>query len=264
MLSGDISEAGWLRLGNDVTFIARGLHKTSIQTNGLRVKSINGDFLINPAKTTDQPETIGTVDLVLCCVKSWQVKEIADQIKPLINADTVIITIQNGVEAHTTLAHLIGGEHILPGLCKMIGFVEAPGIISHAGIDPYLSFGELDGSRSPRLDKLARLFTGVQGVTINPSADILQELWLKFMIIAPWSGMGALTRSPIGIFRQVQQTRELLKMSMQEVFEVARAHGVKLESAAVESTMAFIDKAPGGWYGLNAERHHGRTAIRAA
>ncbi len=238
-LGGRLAQAG-----NDVTFIARGAHLKSIQSDGLRVRSINGDFSIDPAKTTDHPETIGTVDLILCCVKSWQVKEIADQIKPLIKSDTIIIPIQNGVEAHTTLSNSIGGNHILPGLCKMISLVEAPGVISHIGIDPYLSFGEFDGSPSLRLDKLAKLFTDVKGVTINPSVNILQELWLKFMIIAPWSGMGALTRSPVGIFRRVQQTRELLKNSIQEVFDVAQANGVNLDANAVKSTIDFIDSVP--------------------
>ena len=238
-LGGRLAQAG-----NDVTFIARGAHKESIQSGGLRVKSINGDFSINPAKSTDDPQTIGSVDLVLCSVKSWQVKEIANQIKPLISSDTIIIPIQNGVEAHTTLSASIDGKHVLPGLCQMISLIEAPGVISHTGIDPYLAFGEVDGSTSPRLEKLAKLFAAVEGVRVNPSMNILEELWLKFMFIAPWSGMGALTRSPVGIVRQVQQTREMLVRSIQEVFEVAQANGVKLDAAAVNSTLAFIDKVP--------------------
>ena len=238
-LGGRLAQAG-----NDVTFIARGAHKKSIQSRGLTVKSINGDFSIDPAKTTDDPGTVGSVDLVLCSVKSWQVKEIANHLKPLMQSDTIIIPIQNGVEAHTTLADFVDGKHILPGLCQMISLVEAPGVISHTGIDPYLAFGELDGSKSPRLEKLVKLFAAVKGVRINPSVNILQELWLKFMIIAPWSGMGALTRSPVGTFRQLQQTREMLVRSVEEVFEVAQAHGVKLGAAAVSSTIEFIDKVP--------------------
>ena len=238
-LGGRLAQAG-----NDVTFIARGAHKKSIQSRGLQVKSISGDFTIDPAKATDDPQTIGSVDLVLCSVKSWQVNEIANKIRPLMKSDTIIIPIQNGVQAHTTLSAFIDGKHILPGLCQMISLVEAPGVICHSGIDPYLSFGELDCSKSPRLENLVKLFAAVKGVRINPSVNILKELWLKFMIIAPWSGLGALTRSPVGIFRQVQQTREMLVASIQEVFEVAQANGVKLDAAAVNSTLDFIDKVP--------------------
>jgi len=230
--------------GNDVTFIARGAHLKAIQSNGLQVKSISGDFSINPAQATDHTERVGAVDLILCCVKSWQVAEITDQLEPLVGPDTTIVPLQNGVESHTILSHSIGNKHVLPGLCKMISLVEGPGIISHIGIDPYLSIGELDGSTSQRLEEILQLFTDAKGVTINGSADIIRELWMKFMFIAPWSGIGAITRSPVGIVREVQQTRDLLLQSIREVFEVAQANGVKLAENAVDATMDFIDNVP--------------------
>ncbi len=230
--------------GNDVTFIARGSHLKAIQSGGLRVKSILGDFTIKPAQATDRTEKVGAVDLVLCCVKSWQVAAITDQLKPLVGSDTTIVPLQNGIEAHTILSESIGRRHVLPGLCKMISLVEGPGIISHKGIDPYLSIGEMDGSRSRRLEKIVQLFTDVKGVTINDSNNIISDLWMKFMIIAPWSGVGAVTRSPVGIFREVQQTRDLLLESIREVFAVGQANGVNLAENAVEATMAFIDTVP--------------------
>lgn len=230
--------------GNDVTFIARGAHLQAIQSGGLKVNSIKGDFSIHPAQATDRPESVGAVDLILCGVKSWQVVEITDQIKPLVGPDTSIITLQNGVESHTILSDAIGAKHVLPGVCKMISLVEGPGIISHKGIDPYLSIGELDGSSSQRLEKISQLFSTVKGVTINISIDILQELWLKFMIIAPWSGVGALTRAPVGVFRSVSETRELLQQSIQEVYEVGKAYAINLPENAVDKMMEFIDSAP--------------------
>ncbi|MEJ2058232.1 MAG: 2-dehydropantoate 2-reductase, partial [Desulfofustis sp.] len=163
--------------GHDVTFIARGAHLRAIQSDGLKVNSIKGDFSIQPAKATDRPETVGAVDLILCGVKSWQVAEIADQLKPLVSSDTTIITLQNGIESHAILSEAIGAKHVLPGMCQMISLVEGPGIISHKGIDPYLSIGELDGSSSQRLREISQLFSQVEGVTINASPDILQELW---------------------------------------------------------------------------------------
>lgn len=230
--------------GNDVTFIARKKHLEAIVANGLRVKSINGDFLVNPAKATDQPREIGTVDLVLCCVKSWQVSEVADEIRQLVGPETVVMPVQNGVEAHTTLARDLGAKNIVPGLCKMICMVEAPGLVCHAGIDPYLAFGELDGHLSSRVNEIAKLFAGTRGLTVNATKNILQELWLKFMIIAPWSGLGALTRSPIGVFRGQAETRDLLLKSVREVFDVARAIGVDISEESVTSTIDFMDQAP--------------------
>ena len=230
--------------GHDVTFIARGAHLQAIQSAGLKVNSIKGDFSIHPAQATDRPETIGAVDLILCGVKSWQVAEIADKLKPLIGPATIIITLQNGVESHTILSDAIGATHVLPGMCQMICLVEGPGVISHKGIDPYLSIGELDGSSSQRLAEMSTLFSEVEGMTINSSTDILQELWLKFMIIAPWSGIGAVTRAPVGVFRTVPETRELLHQSIQEVYAVGKAHGVNLPENGVARTIEFIDNVP--------------------
>ena len=232
------------QVGHDVTFIARGAHLQAIQSDGLQVNSIKGDFSIQPAQATDRPDTIGAVDLIFCGVKSWQVAEIADHLKPLIGNNTTIITLQNGVESHTILSDAIGATHILPGMCQMISLVEGPGIISHKGIDPYLSIGELDGSSSQRLVEISDLFRKVEGVTINTSTDILQELWLKFMIIAPWSGVGAITRAPVGVFRTIPETRELLLQSIQEVYAVGKEHGVNLPDNAVDKTIEFIDKVP--------------------
>lgn len=230
--------------GHNVIFIARGAHLQAIQAGGLKVNSIKGDFSIHPAQATDRPEEIGAVDLILCGVKSWQVLEVVDQLRPLIGPDTSIVTLQNGVESHTILSDAIGAMHVLPGMCQMICLVEGPGIISHKGVDPYLSIGELDGSSSQRLAKISKLFSKVEGVTINTSSDILQELWLKFMIIAPWSGIGAVTRAPVGVFRTVPETRELLQQSIQEVYAVGKAHGVNLPENGVDRTLEFIDKVP--------------------
>ena len=230
--------------GHDVTFIARGAHLQAIQSAGLKVNSIKGDFSIYPAQATDRPETIGAVDLILCGVKSWQVAEITDQLKPLVDPATIIITLQNGVESHTILSDAIGSAHVLPGMCQMICLVEGPGVISHKGIDPYLSIGELDGSSSQRLAEMSTLFSKVEGMTINSSTDILQELWLKFMIIAPWSGVGAVTRAPVGVFRTVPETREMLHQSIQEVYAVSKAHGVNMPENGVARTIEFIDSVP--------------------
>lgn len=230
--------------GNDVTFVARKKHLAAIIANGLQVKSINGDFLVDPAKATDRPEEIGTVDLVLCCVKSWQVGEVVDEISLLVGPETVVMPIQNGVEAHTTLSKGIGAKSIVPGLCKMISMVEAPGVICHAGIEPYLSFGELNGDLSFRVDEVAKIFADTQGLTVNVSQNILEELWLKFMFIAPLSGLGALTRSPVGVFRSLNETRGLLLLAIREVLAVAQALGVDIGEKNVASTINFIDQLP--------------------
>jgi 2-dehydropantoate 2-reductase len=238
-LGGRLAQAG-----QAVSFIARGPQLGALVTDGLQVKSINGDFSIHPVNASDRPEDIGKVDLVLCCVKSWQVPKAADAIKSLIGPETVVIPIQNGVESHGILAQALGGEHVLPGLCRMISMVEGPGRIRHAGADPYLAFGELDGRSSRRTEKVAALFADARGLTVDVSKTIIPDLWKKFMLIASWSGLGAITRSPIGVIRSLPETRDMLTGSIREVFDVARGNGVALEEGVVAATIAFIDRLP--------------------
>jgi 2-dehydropantoate 2-reductase len=230
--------------GNEVIFIARGRHLEAIQTQGLRIESIGGDFSIRPAKATDDPGEIGVADLVLCCVKSWQVAQIAEAILPMVGPQTVVIPLQNGVEAHTTLARIVGAEHVVPGLCKIISMFVGPGHIRHMAAAPYLAFGETDGRSSPRTDEIARVFAGAKGMTVAVSQDISADLWKKFMLIAPWGGIGALTRSPVGVFRSLPETRDMLITAIREVLTVARANGVDVEESAVDATMGFLDSLP--------------------
>jgi len=230
--------------GNDVTFIARGSHLQAIAAHGLQVTSICGDFAVHPARATDQPERVGPVDVVLCCVKSWQVADAAEKMRPLIAPQTIVIPLQNGVEAHTVLSKTIDNRHILPGLCKLITKVAAPGQIHHMGADPYLAFGEVDGRLSDRARKVAEVFAGADGMSVHLSRDIFAQLWRKFMLIAPLSGMGAVTRMAIGVFRSLPETRAMLVDSIREVYAVAIANGVAIEEKAIGDTMDFIDQLP--------------------
>lgn len=247
--------------GNDVTFVARGKHLEAIKTNGLHVWSIKGDFSVQPAQATDSPAEIGTVDLVLCCVKSWQVAEVARDIGRLVGSETVIITVQNGVEAHTILSETVGVDHILPGVCRIISMIEAPGRIRHLAVDPYLAFGEMNGTISSRVEKIARMFEHSQGLTVHASNDIFSALWKKFMLIAPWGGVGALTRSPIGIIRSIPETRDLLLASIREVFAVALACGVRVEEKAIDAAMDFMDQlAPEATSSMQRDLIEGRKS----
>jgi 2-dehydropantoate 2-reductase len=230
--------------GHDVTFIARGRHLDAILANGLSVQSINGDFTIHPATATNRPDQVGPVDVVLCCVKSWQISEAAASMRSFIGPETVVIPLQNGVEAHTVLSDALGAGRVLPGLCKLITMIDGPGRIRHAGADPYLAFGEMDGRKSSRATSIAQAFSQSQGMRVHVSQNIFAQLWKKFMLIAPWGGIGALTRTAIGVIRSLPETRQMLMDSIREVHAVAQANGIGIEERAIGDTIGFIDKLP--------------------
>jgi 2-dehydropantoate 2-reductase len=230
--------------GEEVIFIARREHLRAIQTQGLRVDSVLGDFVVQPAQAMDDPAQIGAVDVVLVCVKAWQVAEAAQAIRPMVGPETFVVPLQNGVDAPGVLAAVLGAEHVLGGLCGLIAFVAGPGHIRHTGIEPFITFGELDNRQSERAEKLRQAFTRTKGVIVEVPPDIQAAMWRKFLLIATWSGVGAITRAPIGVLRRVPETRQLLEQSLQEILEVAGARSIALPADVVSQTLAFIDTIP--------------------
>jgi len=229
--------------GHDVTFIARGKHLEAIKSNGLRVESINGDFVISPAQATDDPSSVGHVDLVLVAVKAWQVPDVARAIRPMVGDYSTVLPLQNGVEAVPELVAELGNESIVGGLCKIISSIEEPGHIIHVGVEPYVVLGELDGSKSARVSGIYDAFKSA-GVNVETTQSIQTAIWEKFLFIASWSGVGAVTRAPVGMIRVNHATRDLLVRSMQEIATVATSQGVELTDDVIDKTMNFVDTLP--------------------
>ncbi|MDP2776630.1 MAG: 2-dehydropantoate 2-reductase [Anaerolineales bacterium] len=227
--------------GQDVTFIARGAHLAKITGSGLRVDSIGGDFLVNPAQATDSPQSIGRVDLVILATKAWQLDSVIEQMTPLMDEGTIILPLLNGMEHMDTLLAAFGREHVLGGLCRISAFVAAPGHIRHVGIQPFIALGELDNSKSTRVDSLREMFAALKGITVDIPADINAAMWEKFVFISGTSGVGAFTRQPIGEYRANPKTRTMLINAMEETAAVARARGIPLSENLVPDTMKRID-----------------------
>lgn len=227
--------------GLDVVFIVRGATLEALRTRGLRVDSIKGDFVIERPNATDDPATVGKVDAVFVTVKAWQIEEAATQIKPMIGDDTMVIPLENGIDAPDQLAAVLGREHVLGGLCGIVSFIAAPGHIRHTGADPFVMFGELDNRHTARVEQLRDecLRAGVQA---DIPSDIHHALWSKFVFIAPMSGIGAATRMSIGVWRSMPETRDLATRAIREIIALALARGVDLGGdAAAERTLARFD-----------------------
>jgi 2-dehydropantoate 2-reductase len=232
--------------GEEVVFIARGEHLRAIRERGLRVDSIKGDFVIQPAQATDDPAQAGVRDAIIVGVKTWQLPEAALAMRPMVGPETAVIPLLNGVEAAAELGAALGAEHVLGGLAQIISLIAGPGHIRHAGADPYIAFGEMDRSVSERVERLRQVFARCEGVTVEVPSDIQVALWRKFMFITAISGVGAVTRAPAGAMRSVPGTRALLEGAMREVVAVAHARGIALPDDAPEKAMAFIDNLPPG------------------
>ena len=144
--------------GNNVTFIARGKHLEAIQKNGLQLKSHKGDYLVKPANVSSTITDIKNIDLILVCVKTWQLSEVAEKIKPVLTENTMVISLLNGVENQDVLCSIIGKKHILAGLCLVVSKVEDYGLINHLSYEPTIVFGELNNEKTARALWLEKVF----------------------------------------------------------------------------------------------------------
>ena len=223
--------------GEDVTFIVRRPFDT------LRVDSVSGDFVVEHPRVTTDPATAGKVDAVLMCVKAWQLPEATRSIVPLIGEGTVVVPLENGMEAPEQIAAIVGREHAAAGLCGIIAFLVGPGHIRHAGAEPFVMCGELDNQPSERLQRLVDAFTRA-GVKAEIPPDIQRSMWSKFLFIVPTSALGAVTRMPIGAWRSVPETRELAARALRELIALAAARGASLPDDVFERTMERYDGMP--------------------
>jgi 2-dehydropantoate 2-reductase len=229
--------------GADVTFIARGAHLAAMKSEGLKVESPRGNTHLVPTRATDDPRSVGPVDVVLFCVKLWDVESAGAAIKPMVAANTAVIPLQNGVDAADRLASILGKQAVMGGVANISATIAEPGLIRQTGMVMRMVFGELDGSKSPRAEAFAALCgkAGIDGVL---STSILTELWMKFILLASNASIMALTRLPVGKLRDDPDIAPWFATAYEEVAAVGRAAGVALPADAVDKTLNFNRNAP--------------------
>ena len=231
--------------GIDTTFIVRGATLEALRTRGLRVDSVKGDFVLDRVQATADPSDVGPVDAVLLAVKAWQVAEAAKSLGPLLGPETMVVPLENGIDAPDVLSPIVGRERTLGGLCAIVSYIVEPGHIRHAAFDPLVMFGELDNSRTARVERLRDAFLQA-GVNAQVPEDIHHSMWTKFLFIAVMSGVGALTRVPVDVWRASPELRELTAAALREIVALAAARGVDLGDDAVEKTMQRYDGMAAG------------------
>jgi 2-dehydropantoate 2-reductase len=191
------------KAGKDVTFVARGAHLTAMRKNGLRIEGDRGETHIHPVQATDDAASIGVVDLVLFCVKLWDVETVGEQIRPMVGANTAVIPLQNGIAAAERLIPILGRAAVMGGTALVTGAIVWPGVVHQTGEFQRMTFGDLDGRRSARGERIRDLcqVAGFEGLL---SEDIERAIWEKFNMLVAHSAVTALTRLPIGRLRDAQ------------------------------------------------------------
>lgn len=225
--------------GANVSFIARGTHLTAMRENGLKVISPLGDFHLPHVTATDDPATIGTVDIVMFCVKLYDVEETCELIKPLIGQNTAVISFLNGIDSEDRMRVILGDRAVVGGTAQIPSNIAEPGVIEHKASLAALEFGELDGRDSKRLQDFYKICTdaGIQTFLVE---NIETHIWLKFAILVPFATACCLTRLPGKILIEEPVVQEIAVGAMKEVIALAQAKGVQLPPDALESRMALL------------------------
>ena len=246
--------------GESVVFVARGEHLKALRSRGLRLETPDKELLIQPIEATDDPATIQNADVVVIAVKAWQVSEAAQAIRSIVGPETLVLPLQNGVEASSQLSDVLGSRNVLAGLCGTLSWIVGPGHIKSVGGHNFIKFGELDNRRSERVERLRQAFAGA-GIKVEVPADIHKALWEKFILVTAFGGVGAISRAPIGVTRKVPETRRLLEQCIEEVVALAQRRGISMSQAAVADSLAFLDTlAPSGTTSLQRDIADGKPS----
>lgn len=228
-----------VRAGIDTHFLARGKHLRAILEEGLEVLADDWSFRVM-IHATAEPDEIGPVDLLLFCVKSYDTMEAGRLMAPMVEDDTIILSLQNGIDNIDKLIGLYGADRVIGGTAYIEAAIASPGVISHTGAPGRIVLGELSGKRTRRVDEIIDVFRQA-GIEAEASENIVEHLWSKFLFICAVHGVSTLSRAPLGLVLTHLPTKEMLEGVMREVESLARSKGVALPEGVVTDAMALAE-----------------------
>ena len=225
--------------GHDVFFIARGANLEAIKRNGLKLESVHGDLHLPKVNVTDDPATVGPVDIVLFAVKLWDTETAAEKARPLVGPNTRVITLQNGIDSVERVAPILGNDQTVGGATYIATVIGSPGVIKHTSQFAKMRFGRADKKADARLQAFVDAGKAAK-IDIDISPDIERERWEKFVFLTAMSGSTAALRSPIGPIAADPELRGFFRQLMEEAVAVAKAKGVALDPAYIEERLASL------------------------
>ncbi len=229
--------------GEQVVFIQRGPHGEAMRHGGLSIASPAGDIELPAVRCQADARGIGPIDVVLVTVKADGTEAAGALAKQMLGPETMVISLQNGVENEDRLAAIVGADPVAGGTCYILSLIEAPGKIRHSIPLAKLIFGERDGITTPRAEAF-RFACETAGIDVELRSDIDTAIWTKFTALCPHNGMTAVCRSPIGPIRDDPMCRAMLEAAAREVIALAHARGVTMPDDVIADPMFLFDRVP--------------------
>lgn len=234
----------WLQqAGHEITFIARGAHLQALAREGLSIEHPELPLHLPLVQATDDPASVGPVDLVIFAVKLFDTESAAQAIAPLVGPGTRVLTLQNGIDSVAMIRHHVDpASRILAGVIYVSAVIDRPGVIRSPGGLHAIVADRADGDTV--MAELEQSSAGLAGLSVKLSDQATQTVWEKFVALASLSGATALLRSRMGAILAHPETRAFQRQLIDEAIAVARAHGVQLKAGAADEIMAKLGTMP--------------------
>jgi len=199
----------------------------AIRSRGLMIEDKTGNKRVVRVNITDQPASIGAVDLVIVFVKCYQTADAVKSVLPIIAPGTTVLSLQNGWGNGPRIAQLVGAERVVLGVCYHSATVLAPGHVLHAGQGKTF-MGELDGAARPRLQTIVKTFNEA-GITTEASGQVLKEIWSKLALNVATLPPSSTVRITADRLLDAPEMQELMRDLLHEVVAVANAQNIPLD-----------------------------------
>ncbi|MFN7099186.1 MAG: ketopantoate reductase family protein [Flavobacterium sp.] len=226
----------------EIIFIARGETQNAIAQKGLKITTDTTESIVFPTLVSNNPAEIGTLDVLICATKTYDIESSLASIKECINSGTMILPLNNGVDATERIQTLFPENTILQACVYIVSMIEAPGIIKKIGAFEKLFFG----STTEPISKLERL----QSIFINAKIEsylvenIEETVWEKFIFISALASATSYLNQNIGGILNIPSNKELYILLLNEIAAVALAKGIKLPNDIIAQTITKLERTP--------------------
>jgi len=219
-----------LNRNNDVTLIGRPYHINVIKKNGLKIEG-KTKLCLNMVAMENIKQLEKTPDLLILTVKSYDTTQASKSIKKLVDKNTIVLTLQNGLDNIDKIEKFIDRDQILAGVTTQGAYLSKPGVVRHTGLGK-TTIGELNGEESERLKNIIRIFNESFIETVH-SENITRDIWIKAIINSCINPITTIFRCKNGYLQKNPILNNIVRKIIDESTNVANKHGMNISKKFV-------------------------------
>ncbi|GLQ97709.1 2-dehydropantoate 2-reductase [Dyella mobilis] len=228
-----------LESGQDVTFLVRARRAQELARDGLVIRSAAGDLTL-PSPATVQSNALDRhFDLIIVSCKAYHLPQVIEDVAPAVGPESTILPVLNGMRHLDVLDERFGAERVLGGSCFIATTLDAKGVVRHLNPVHGLTYGERDGSRSPRVERIEQAMAKVR---FDPrlSSQVLQDMWEKWVFLASLAGITCLMRAPVGDIVAAPGGEQAALGLLEDCRKVAQAYGHPPGDASLQRSCSVL------------------------